>query len=97
LTGKQCVRKQKSSVAIIVIFACGKEVIPMWISKKKFNQMMAEAVEKEREREMMYRFMDEMHTRMNKLECQVDKNTNDIQNNYHYIAPPADGKKQLNG
>ena len=69
----------------------------MWISKKKFNQMMAEAVEKEREREQFYRFMDEMHTRMNKLEYQVDKNTNDIQNNHHYIAPPVDTKKSLNG
>lgn len=68
----------------------------MWISKKKFNQMMAEAVEKEREREQMYRFMDEMFTRVNKLEHQVEQNTNDIQNNRHYIPIPV-GKKQLNG
>jgi dsDNA-specific endonuclease/ATPase MutS2 len=67
----------------------------MWISKKKLNQMMAEAVEKEREREQMYRLMDEMFTRVNRLEHQVEQNTNDIQNNRHYIPTPS--KKQLNG
>ena len=68
----------------------------MWISKKKLNQLIEEAAAKEREREQMYRFMDEIHCRMNKLECQVEQNTSDIQNNKHYIAPPA-RKKQLNG
>lgn len=68
----------------------------MWISKRKFNQMMAEAVEKEREREQLYRFMDEMYSRVNKLEHQVEQNTDDIQNNRHYIPTPT-GKKQLNG
>lgn len=68
----------------------------MWISKKKFDRLMAEAVEKERERETYYRFIDEIHTRLNKLEEQVNMNTKDIQHNKHYIAPPV-GKKQLNG
>lgn len=68
----------------------------MWISKKKFNQMMAEAVEKERDREMFYRFVDDVQIRLSKLEDQVERNTQDIQNNRHYIAPPT-GKKQLNG
>ena len=68
----------------------------MWISKKKFNQMMAEALDKERERENMYRFMDDMRSRMEKLEYMVEENTQAIQNNQHYIPTPS-RKKQLNG
>ena len=68
----------------------------MWISKKKFNQMMVEVVEKEREREQVHRFMDEMHCRLNKLEHMVEENTQAIQNNQHYIPTPT-RKKQLNG
>lgn len=62
----------------------------MWISKKKFNQMMAEAVEKEREREQMYRFMDEMHMRMHKMEDKLDELA-------HIVHSRNVGKKQLNG
>ena len=45
----------------------------MWISKKKLNQMMAEAMEKEREREQMYRFMDEMYGRTMKIEARLEE------------------------
>ena len=40
----------------------------MWISKKKMAMMIEEAKEKEREKEMLYRFMDEVQMRMHKLE-----------------------------
>ncbi len=45
----------------------------MWISKKKFNQMMAEAVEKERERNTMYNYMDETHSRIMKIEARLEE------------------------
>ena len=63
----------------------------MWISKKKFNQMMAEAMEKEREREQLYRFMDDMYMITRKLEDKVGELEHMINN------LPKSGKKQLNG
>ena len=45
----------------------------MWISKKKFNQMVAEAVEKERERNTMYNYMDDIHTRIMKIEARLEE------------------------
>lgn len=68
----------------------------MWISKKKFEKMIAEAVEKERERAAQYRFMDDVHMRLSKLECIVEKNTEYIQNNKRSIRPPSETRK-LNG
>jgi proteasome lid subunit RPN8/RPN11 len=62
----------------------------MWISKKKFNQMMAEALEKERDRELFYRFMDETHMRMHKMEDKLDELE-------HIVHSHPVGKKQLNG
>lgn len=62
----------------------------MWISKKKFNQMMAEAVEKERDKEMFYRFADDTQKRMNMLEDKVAELE-------HIVHSRPVGKKQLNG
>ena len=70
----------------------------MWISKKKFNQMMAEAVEKEREREVMYRFMDEMHMKTAKMEdiiLHLEDEITELRHIVHSRVPV--GKKQLNG
>ena len=61
----------------------------MWISKKKFNQMMAEAVEKERDKEMFYRFADETQKRMNMLEDKLGE--------LEHIVHSNTRKKQLNG
>jgi hypothetical protein len=69
----------------------------MWISKKKFNQMMAEAVEKERDKEMLYRFMDEMHCRMNKLEDMNIQLEEEVAKLQHIVHSRPVGKKQLNG
>ena len=70
----------------------------MWISKKKFNQMMAEAVEKEREREVMYRFMDETHCNMRKVEDDILRIEDQIKELYHIVSTQVPvGKKQLNG
>ena len=69
----------------------------MWISKKKFNQMMADAVEKEREREMMYRFMDEMHMKTSKMEDTIMRLEDEIVDLHHTIHSRSTAKKQLNG
>lgn len=61
----------------------------MWISRKKFNQMMAEAVEKERDKEMFYRFAEETQKRMNMLEDKIGELEHTVHSNVR--------KKQLNG
>ena len=62
----------------------------MWISKKRFEKMMAEAVEKERDKEMFYRFADETQKRMNMLEDKLSELE-------HIVHSRPVGKKQLNG
>jgi hypothetical protein len=91
------VRKHKSFVIIIVNFVYGKEVMKMWISKKKFNQMMLDAVEKEREREMMYRFMEETHTTNRKLEDSIYDIRREVEDLKQIVRDTRAGKKQLNG
>jgi hypothetical protein len=62
----------------------------MWISKKKFNQMMAEAVEKERDKEMFYRFADDIQMRLGRMEDKIAELE-------HILHSRPTGKKQLNG
>lgn len=62
----------------------------MWISKKRFEKMMAEAVEKERDKEMFYRFADDTQKRMKMLEDKISELE-------HIVHSRPIGKKQLNG
>lgn len=62
----------------------------MWISKKKLDKMMAEAVEKERDKEMFYRFADDIQMRMHRMEDKVEELE-------HIVHSRSVGKKQLNG
>jgi hypothetical protein len=62
----------------------------MWISKKKLNQMMAEAVEKERDKELFYRFAEETQQRMSMLEDKIGELE-------HIVHSHPVGKKKLNG
>lgn len=70
----------------------------MWISKKKMAMMIEEAKEKEREKEMLYRFMDEVQMRMHKLEdmnLHLEEEVTKLSHIVHSRVPV--GKKQLNG
>ena len=62
----------------------------MWISRKRFKKMEAEM-------DYMKCCIDALYTRVREHDMQIRKNTDDIQNNKHYIAPPTDGKKVLHG
>ena len=62
----------------------------MWISRKRFEKMMAEAVAKERDKEMFYRFADDTQNRMKMLEDKIAELE-------HIVHSRAIGKKQLNG
>ena len=63
----------------------------MWISKKKLNQMIEEAAAKEREREMLYRFMDEVHVKLGVIEDKIRELDAEV------YSLHKTGKKQLNG
>lgn len=63
----------------------------MWISKKKFDQKIAEAVEKEQDRGMMYRFMEDTNRRCYDLENRIDKIETRLK------IGSASNKRSLNG
>lgn len=69
----------------------------MWVSKKKMAMMIEEAKEKEREKEMLYRFMDEMHCRMKKIEDMNIHLEEEVAELQHIVHSRPVGKKQLNG
>lgn len=62
----------------------------MWISRRKYKEFESRIYKLEFEREAVIRHLMEM-------DKQVRQNTADIQNNVHYITPPSNGKKVLNG
>ena len=62
----------------------------MWISRKRFNKLEADIG-------WLQSQVDALYTRVREHDVQIKKNTDDIQNNVHYIAPPSDGKKVLHG
>lgn len=73
-------------------------MIPMWISKKKMSMMIDEAKEKEREKEMLYRFMDDVQMRMHKLEDMNTRLEGEVARLSHIVHSRVPvGKKQLNG
>lgn len=61
----------------------------MWVSRKKFSKMEADI-------EWLQEQVDALYTGFREHDAQIKKNTDDIQNNVHYIAPP-NGKKVLHG
>lgn len=63
----------------------------MWISKKKLNQMMVDAVEREKEKDMLYRFMEDTHSMYRKMDERVIELEHIVQN------LPNAKKRQLNG
>lgn len=85
----KCVKERVLFAIRIAIHAFGG-ILPMWISRKKYKKMEADI-------DWLQAQVDALYTRVREHDVQIKKNTADIQNNVHYIAPPSDGKKVLHG
>jgi hypothetical protein len=85
----RCVKERVLFVIRIAIHAFGG-IMPMWISRKKYEKMEADI-------NWLQAQVDALYTRVREHNIQITKNTADIHNNVHYIAPPSDGKKVLHG
>lgn len=53
----------------------------MWISRKKYKKMEADI-------DWLQAQVDALYTRVREHDVQIRKNTDDIQNNKHYISTP---------
>jgi peptidoglycan hydrolase CwlO-like protein len=62
----------------------------MWISRKRFKKMEADI-------DWLQDQVDALYTRVREHDMQIKKNTDDIQSNKHYVAPPGTVKKVLHG
>ena len=61
----------------------------MWISRKKYEKMEADI-------RWLQAQVDALYTRVRENDVQIKKNTNDIQNNKHYISTPIVGGGDTN-
>ena len=85
----RCVKERVQFAVKIAIHVSGG-MIPMWISRKKYKKMESDI-------EWLQAQVDALYIRAREHDVQIRKNTDDIQNNKHYIAPPSDGKRILHG
>ena len=77
----KCVRERIIFAIRIEIHVFGG-MMPMWISRKRFKKMEADI-------EWLQSQVDALYTKVREQDIQIIKNTDDIQNNKHYVAPPV--------
>lgn len=77
----KCVKGQALFAIRIAIHVFGG-MVPMWISRKKFKKMEADI-------DWLQSQVDALYTKVREQDIQIIKNTDDIQNNKHYVAPPV--------